>query len=458
MRTRPPRELGGAARLLAVITFVASLAAPVVGETATITKTRWGKTDRDETRVVFELDHSVAWKVNSDPSGTAFEIRLTGATPAPGVAGLKITDARVDVVTIRQDAQGTVALISSSGKPLRAKSFELANPPRVVVDLGLLPADAPVPPASPPTTAPPTAVPPTATKTQAAPPSEPPPAAAPPPGTPKSDFDDLVTWLHSLDGKVETLSSSRTERDRAKNSRSLAYFLAERGISREAERALAASLASREHERSTARDDSLFLAELRLEIGDTEGAVAVAEALIGKIRSAPEIVRLATVLSDCHRPAAAQQLLEPKISDLRGDDHLAGLLLLARCHWDQRNPEKALPLLETLTKPEEATKGTYYPALILYADCLWAAGRTGEARLRYERAARRELPDEEASWVMLQLGNVARREGRLEDAKQHYQTTMDRWPHTFYAAQAVWFLRIVDDVDHARAEVGSSRG
>jgi hypothetical protein len=229
MRTRPPRELGGAARLLAVITFVASLAAPVVGETATITKTRWGKTDRDETRVVFELDHSVAWKVNADPSGTVFEIRLTGATPAPGVAGLKITDARVDVVTIRQDAQGTVALISSSGKPLRAKSFELANPPRVVVDLGLLPADAPAPPASPsttappttapPTTAPPTAVPPTAAETQAAPPSEPPPAAAPPPGTPKSDFDDLVTWLHSLDGKVETLSSSRTERDRAKNSR-----------------------------------------------------------------------------------------------------------------------------------------------------------------------------------------------------------------------------------------------
>ena len=61
--------------------------------------------------------------------------------------------------------------------------------------------------------------------------------------------------------------------------------------------------------------------------------------------------------------------------------------------------------------------------------------------------------------MTLQLGNVARREGRIEDAKHHYQTTMSRWPDTFYASQASWFLRVVEELDAARqAEAGEDRG
>jgi tetratricopeptide (TPR) repeat protein len=267
-----------------------------------------------------------------------------------------------------------------------------------------------------------------------------------------------MTWLQELDGRVETIGASKSEKDLARGRRALAYFLAERGIAREAERALTAALASDERDRSTADTDSLFLAELRVETGDEERALAVADALAEDIDDAAERLRLAEVYSDCHRPDAAQKLVESALEDLEGDARTQGLLLLAQSHWDQRDPAAALPIAETLTASEST--GTSYPrALILHADCLWALSRTGEARLRYERAARLDLPAEDASWVMLQLGNVARREGRIEDAKHHYQTTMSRWPDTFYASQAGWFLRVVEELEAARqAEAGEDRG
>jgi tetratricopeptide (TPR) repeat protein len=482
MTARPFGRLGSAGSLIVIALLVASAAH--AEENATITKTRWGKTARDETRVVFELDHSVAWSVNADPGGMVFEVRLTGAVPGTTVGPMNIRDARIDAVTIRDDERGTVARITSAGKPLRVKSFELADPPRVVLDLGPKDLEAPAPTAkaepaakaAPPKPAPPTpkltAAPPQPAAPKAAAPvvaavkpvRETPEPAAPAPVAParrnsQEDFDDLMAWLHELDGRVETLGASRSEREQARGRRSLAYFLAERGISQDAERALTASLASDDRDRSAAPADSLFLAELRAEIGDSDGAIAIADDLAGELSSAPELLRVARVYSECRRPDAARDLLQKTLADLKGEDRTDGLLLLAQSHWDERDPESALPILETLTASDVAAGDTYDRALILQADCLWALSRTREARLRYERAARQQLPPDEASWVMLQLGNVARREGRLEDAKQHYRITMDRWPETFYASQAGWFLRVVEEIESAqRGTDGQDRG
>jgi tetratricopeptide (TPR) repeat protein len=453
------------AAVLAAIGALCASGAASAEPAASVTKTRWGKTARGATRIVFELDRSVRWDVNTDPGGLLIEVLLEGAAASSKVGAMQVSDERVDAVTLRPDERGIVAVITSAGVPLVAKSFELADPPRVVLDLA--PGDAvatppaletaraaapPRPPSSTP--APPAPAPPTP-----APPAPAPPAlAAKPHLQPEEDFADLMTWLHELDGRVETIGASRSEKDRARGRRALAYFLAERGIAREAERALAAALASDERDRSTARVDSLFLAELRVEIGDEQRALAVADGLAGEVDAAAERLRLAEVYSDCHRPDAAQKLIEPAVADLDGEARTKALLLLAQSHWDQRDPEAALPIAETLTA-SESTGPAYPRALILHADCLWALSRTDEARLRYERAARLDLPEEEASWVTLQLGNVARREGRLEDAKHHYRTTMTRWPDTFYASQAGWFLRVVEEIDAARkTEAGEDRG
>lgn len=496
MTARPLGRLGSAATLITSVLFVASTALADPG--ATITKTRWGKTARGETRVVFELDRSVAWNVTVDPAGLSVEIRLTGAAPQPDLGPMTVRDERVDAVTIRRDGADVVAAVTSAGKPLRVKSFELGDPPRVVLDLGLREPDAGAAPKAPAKAETVKKPPAPAAKTEAAKPKTPQPAPAEPkaskaapektpkiaeaprkpktperaaptpaaavPATPaprsaQEDFADLMMWLQELDGRVETLSASRSEREQARGRRSLAYFLAERGITREAEHALAASLASRERDRATAQVDSLFLAELRVEIGDSEGAVAIADDLVREMSSARELLRLARVYSESHRPDAAGRVLEDTLDDLKGDLRNEGLLLLAQSHWDQRDPESALPILQSLTKSEADAGETYVRALILQADCLWAVGRTSEARLRYERVARRDLPAEEASWVTLQLGNVARREGRLDDAKVHYRAAMTRWPTTFYASQAGWFLRVVEEIDSAqRTESEQGRG
>jgi len=483
MTVRPPGHAAVALFATALLAATGVAVAAPAGLGSTITKTRWGHTPRGDTRVVFELDEAVEWTVNADPAGMMFEVRLVGADPPDGDGSMAISDQRVDSVMLRPDESGTVALITSSGQPLRVKSFELKDPPRVVLDLGPREPAAPAAPkpavaaaepkpatpkpavaaaaakpATPKSTAP-TPAPPTPAALPAPTPA-PPVAAAPTPRHDREDFDDLMAWLHELDGRVQDLSESRTEREQARGRRSLAYFLADRGITREAERALEASLASSEHERSTAGADSLFLAELRVEIGDSGGALAIADRLADEPSAAPDRLRLAKVYSACRRSEAARNLLQKAIADLRDAERAEGLLLLAQCHWDERDPKAALPILETLTGAEPADPAVRRRVLVLEADCLWALDRTKEARLRYERAARLELPADEASWVMLQLGNVARREGRLADAKHHYRTAMERWPETPYASQAGWFLSVVEEIESAqqRAEVAADRG
>jgi tetratricopeptide (TPR) repeat protein len=134
-------------------------------------------------------------------------------------------------------------------------------------------------------------------------------------------------------------------------------------------------------------------------------------------------------------------------------------LLLARAYWDRKDVEKARRYVSKLTESGHVPAALRGGVLILDADCAWAQGRTAESERLYRRALQEALDDEEASWVTLQLGNAARRTGRLADAIAHYRDARDRWPDTFYGAQADWFLRVTEQTEQlANAEALRDRG
>jgi tetratricopeptide (TPR) repeat protein len=261
-----------------------------------------------------------------------------------------------------------------------------------------------------------------------------------------TDFENLVGWIHALKTRVDGLRVAEDEAMRASIRRDLAFLLMERGIFAEAEKALMASLESEDHDPSTAFADSLTLAEIRLKLGRIDGASEIARNVDAGDRSPSDHVRLAAILLECGLTAPAIVLLEPAVPRLAEPERGRARLLLARARWDQGQSDVALRIVHKLTTSSHTPSDVLASALILEADCLWAKGEYENAETHYRRAAGLALSAEEASWTGLQLGNLARRAGREEEAREHYRATHEKWPDTFYGAQADWFLRIGDRI------------
>jgi tetratricopeptide (TPR) repeat protein len=285
------------------------------------------------------------------------------------------------------------------------------------------------------------------------------PAMAAESGEGSGDFEDLILWIHALKTRVDALRSVDSEVDRAALRRELAFLLAQRGIYNEAEKALVSSLESPGRDEVTGFSDSLALAEIRLRLGKTDEASEVARSVDPRGRRPSEKHRLARILLECGQAATAVALLEPVVPGLPEPDRSRAHLLLARAKWDQGDPDATLRIVRRLTTTSKTPPDVLSSALILEADCLWVAGRMHDAESHYRRAAGLVLTPEEASWTGLQLGNLARRAGRDDEARRHYRTTHEKWPETFFGAQADWFLRMSEEFERlGGAEVVRNRG
>ncbi len=278
-----------------------------------------------------------------------------------------------------------------------------------------------------------------------------------PPGD--TDFDDLLLWVHALKTRVEALRLVENESQRASLRRDLGFLLSERGIFHEAEKALTAGLESDAYDPATSFTDSLYLAEIRLRIGMKDEASEIARTVNAIGRDPIDQLRLARILFQCDQTAQAIALLEPAIPAMPEPDFSEARLLLARAQWTLGEYDTTYRIAQSLTKSSSTPPAVVSSALILEADCLWTAGRLTDAEARYRRAAGLPLTEEEASWTGLQLGHLARRAGRQDEARRHYLATSEKWPDTFYGAQAAWFLRVGEEIGHMKAaEVVRNRG
>jgi tetratricopeptide (TPR) repeat protein len=477
----PARSLGLAltAALVAVFAHpVAPVADDSLSGAATLVRTRWGTTPRGATRIVFQLDREAEYLTIELADDDGIEVHLLGAESEPLPAPVPVGSGGVREITFRPGPSGVVARISGAGTPLVARTFRLEGPPRVVLDVTREDGElAPPAPRAELTGA-------VATKSA---PASPPAAAAAPvedlgdedaailaeapagtePPTPESaavdgtdgPFQELVAWIAALKSDANALKESATEQERSRHRRSLAILLAERGMVHEAETILASALESGLGDRKTAFADSLYLAELRLETGNTDGAAGIAQELSAREQTPQQRIRLARILSRCKFPDLAVANLEEALPRLVGAPRVEAQLLLARAYWDRKDVEKARQYVAKLTESEHVPEELVGEALVLEADCAWMLGRTGESERLYRRALRETLDDEASSWVTLQLGNAARRTGRVADAIDHYREARDRWPDTFFGAQADWFLRVAEQTEQlANAEALRDRG
>lgn len=471
---------------------------------ARVLDARVGRTPRGLPRVVVETDRPVPFLTVEMAEENGFEIHLLGTDPTPPNTG-SLRDSVVRELTFREGPQGLVARVALQGARRVGTSFSLDNPPRVVLDL-LPDPDAPpvlasaTPPGMPAAQAPParkralpSTTPPRETTVSSSPgdralrldldgdsaatatprpdaASEPVAKAQPTPPAPAAakegdakhddvppELADLFAWLGELRESIDSIRGGRDQAARSTARRELAALLEARGLWEEAEKALL-SAARGARNGPTGLADSLKVAELRIKRGDAAGALAVATAL-DTVRTLPEErVRLAGVYLAAEKPDMAESLALPLMDGLEGAPRARAAWITARSRWDRGDGAGALPLASALAADPQTPPDLLPGAVLLEADCLCALERGPEARPLYERAALLPLSANDASWAALQLGNLARREGRLHDAKRHYETARDTWPDTFYASQADWFLRFDERLRVLRDETGKTRG
>lgn len=495
-------------------TIVQPLAMLIVGTIwaapAQLVSTRSGATPSGATRVVFETDRPVDFLTVELGVENGFEVHLLDVNGEQLPGPVTISNGNITGVTFRPTPNGVVARLTGKSIRLSAMSFPLSDPPRVVVDVREAGTPQPTPtlpllgsaPRAKPTSLV-TAGPTPSTKVRRTNPSrssktssrpavatpalaltagetgagrhdggqdvEPPttifeqPASAVAKASKSSDEEDdlgdLLAWIHRLKASVDALNGSEVAEDRAKYRRRLAFLLYERGILVEAERALNAAVTSAGYDTLTSTADSLRLAEIRLHLRDTEGALEVARSLDTSRLEPRERVRLGRLLLNTDNPVLAQTLLEATLADLDEPHESRAKLLLGQAHWDQGNTKKSHAIARRLTSNSGTPRGTMPGALLLHADCEFALGKSGEAQTLYLRAQAHPLSNEEGSWVGLQLGNLARRAGRLSDARRHWDETSKKWPETFFGSQAAWFLRFHDEMHKLRqAEAWNDRG
>jgi tetratricopeptide (TPR) repeat protein len=179
-------------------------------------------------------------------------------------------------------------------------------------------------------------------------------------------------------------------------------------------------------------------------MGDRDGAAEVARNVVARPAAPGDRIRLAAVLLDTGQPTLAASLAQSTLEEVDGAERARATLLLAKAQWTLGQTAPARDTVRRLTSQASTPPSLLPAAVLLHADCEFALGRAREAEALYLRAAELPLSDADASWVGLQLGNLARRDGRNEEARKRWQETTEQWPDTFYASQAAWFLRVAD--------------
>lgn len=439
-----------------------------------LVKARLGAGSVGTTRLVLELDQDSEFLAVELMDRPGAEVRLLGTTTESLPATIEVNDGRVRRVTFSEGARDLVVRVEGVGPRLTCRAFALHDPSRVVIDLEEVEKSvAPVAKSSVETTKPTPRV---ALKPESKPatpvfsvaPSAKATADTKSPlanhfdssGVTTDDgnraasvevaepkFEEFLDWVNQFREHAEAIGPNTPEGEKVRHWRKLASLLQKRGLVDEAERTLDRALRSPEQDTTHAFTDSLRLAELRVEAGRGKDALAVARKLSPFGCSTDEKLRLASILALSGAPIAARAILEETMSRVPADKRPAAELLLARCLWDGGAVEKALHAVDALSSEERLPRDVEERASVLRADCLFALGRISDSRAEYERATRFDLGPEEAAWTRLQLGNVAHREGRLEDAKTMYREAATSWPNTFYATQAAWFLRTTERLE-----------
>lgn len=265
-------------------------------------------------------------------------------------------------------------------------------------------------------------------------------------------FDELLDWLEQFKKHAEAIGPESSESEKVKHWRKIASLFARRGLYSEADETLTRALNSPAPDTSQAFADSLRLAEIRQRAGKTKDALFVAQRLSHFGRSNDEKVRLAKLHGACGSPIPARNILEEALPKLDSKLRVEALEILARAYWDSSVPDRAYETVVDLLDEPNLKPAIEANALLIRADCLFSFGRYAEARADYEHVTSLDLSGEEAAWTRLQLGNVAHREGRLEDAKSHYREAVKSWPETFYASQAAWFLQTTERMEAAESK------
>ncbi len=400
---------------------------------------RLAEGDEGTTRVVIELDQAVEHYSAEMKDRPGITVRLLGAVADPVPSPIQPMDGRVERITFAPDGADMVMRVESSSA-IRCRSFALHDPSRIVLDIDLprehgssaarsaaLSHDGLPHPAEGPVVTSPVSV-------------------SPDPVSGDSDeprFDDFLAWIEEFRREAHAVDASTSPEEKSTHWRALALLLAQRGLFDEADRTLTKALAAGA-DTSESYEDSLRLAEIRISAGHAQDAVAIARKLSPFGRSTEERIRLARVYADGGAPVAARAVLEELIPRVPAQARAETRLLLARCLWDSGAAARSLGELESLGREPGLARAVDVEATVLRADCLFALGRMDEARANYERAMRFDPGPEESAWIRLQLGHVAHRERRFEDAKTLYREASETWPDTFYATQAVWFLETAD--------------
>jgi tetratricopeptide (TPR) repeat protein len=416
---------------------------------ARIVASRIGRSEQGIPRLVIETDRPVQFLTVELTSRNGFDLHLMGADLG-GAMPPKASGALRDV-TFATSSAGVVARVLLDETRRVGCAFALTNPPRVVLDLpakegrrdatlarnrAKTVAAKPAAPAELPRVAPPV-------------PSSARPAVAVGAGPPADpDLADVAAFARDLSAALDAIQLARDPIEALQARRQLAHRLATRNLLEEAEDVLFADRAGADGPLSVA--DSLWVAELRQRRGDTDGAIAIATALDASRLEDSGRLRLARVLLDGGSAGSAPAILEPVLASTDGGDRARAAFLTARSHWESGRPTDALPLVAGISLDAATPDDVIAGAALLEADCLFALSRPADSRRCYERAAHLGLGPEESSWTSLQLGNLARRDGRLGDARRYYEATTSRWPNTFFAAQAEWFLRFDERLTSSR--------
>ncbi len=450
-----PAESSPAKGMAAMAAATNALPTPAPGSpspgAARLARAKLGDGDAGVTRLVLELDRVAEHLTVEliDRPGIAVRVLDTAADPLP--ASITPGDGRVERISFVPEGSDLVVRIESV-QAIRCRSFALHDPPRIVLDFDAAGALADTSKIAPVHSIldEGAAVAPEATdaagETDHA-------GVEEHAGADEPRFDELLNWIEEFRREAQAVNASDSPEEKAAHSRTLAHLLAERGLFDEADRTLTQALASGV-DTTHAYEDSLRLAEIRIRAGRSKDALPLARRLSPFGRSTEERLRLARILSDAGAPVAARAVLEEVMSRVPAEERSEARLLLARCLWDSGLAERSLGELETLSREPAIPHVVDGEATVLRADCLFALGRLAEARTQYERAARFGPGPEESAWIRLQLGHVAHREGRYDEALSLYKEALERWPDTFYATQAAWFLQTAERLGSAWAKKG----
>jgi tetratricopeptide (TPR) repeat protein len=161
---------------------------------------------------------------------------------------------------------------------------------------------------------------------------------------------------------------------------------------------------------------------------------------------------LAEALRGCgkHREAvSALSLAFQSEADPRQKRSLA--LRLSREAAKAKAPQLALGPLHDSRKGCDHS-GACLETGVAEADLLWNTGKFAEADALYEEIAKSWPQSTEAPWALYQIGNAHSRLGRRNEASATWKSLVEKYPGSYWAAQAR--LRLEDAVWGSRYREG----